>query len=157
MRRLLCLGVRSLQPVAVVLATVGDSECLALKLGATHDLWLAIAYELRTTSRLLNRVLPADKLLLLAGCIDAVHGGCRSVGFSPCSITLLQVLTVVDDAGSVDHRLTLLLLLLLEQLSHELVVLIGILILIVRHHHLYGLSIGSGRLHLLLHLLLLPQ
>lgn len=163
MRRLLCLGVRTLQAIAVVLATVGHSECLALKLPATYDLRLPITDELRATARFLNRVLATDQLLLFptGGSIinPMMHRRSRGVGFRPRSIALLQViaLTMVDYASRIDHRLTLLRLLLLEQLGHQLIVLVGILILIGGHvsDHLLLLllSLLPSGLHLL-HLLL---
>ena len=108
MRRLLCLGVRPLQSIAVVLATVGHSECLALKLSAAYDLRLPITDELRATARFLNRVLATDQLLLFptSGTVvnPMVHRRSRSVGFSPRSIALLQVitLTMVDNSCCID-------------------------------------------------------
>ena len=71
---LLCLGVRPLQPVAVVLAAVGHVvRLLTLELVATHRLRLSIADELGAAGGLLDRVLPANHLRLLAGCVDPVH------------------------------------------------------------------------------------
>ena len=74
MRRLLCFGMRSLQAIAIVLAAVGHVVCLlALKLIATHSLRLSIANELGAARWLLNRVLPANHLRLLAGGVDPVN------------------------------------------------------------------------------------
>ena len=109
MRRLLCLGVRPLQSIAVVLATIGHCECLALKLSAAYDLRLPITDELRSTARFLNRVLATDQLLLFPTGPSSVvnpmvHRRSRSVGFSPRSIALLQVitLTMVDNSCCID-------------------------------------------------------
>ena len=150
MGRLLCLGVRPLQAIAIVLAAVGHVVCLlTLELIATHSLRLTIANELGATRWLLNRVLPANHLRLLAGWIDPVHRGGRCIRLGPGSITFLQVLIAVTDdcAACSNDRLALL---LLEQLCHQLVVLICVLVL-VRHASAVDL-LASGCLHLL-HLL----
>lgn len=150
MGRLLCLGVRPLQAIAIVLTAVGDVVCLlTLELIAAHSLRLSVADELGAARRLLNRVLPANHLRLLAGRVDPVHRGGRRIRLGPGSVALLQVLVAVADdcTARSNDRLALL---LLEKLGHQLVVLIRVLVL-VRHASAVDL-LASGCLHLL-HLL----
>ena len=72
-RRLLSLRVRSLQPIAVVLAAVSHSERRALHLATAHDLWLHVPDELRATGSLLEGRFAAHELLILAAPIQAMH------------------------------------------------------------------------------------
>ena len=156
-RWLLRLGVRPLQPVAIVLAAISHGVCLLTrKLIAAHSLRLpsGIADELRAARRLLNRVLAADDFLLFVGSVDSVHRRGRRIRFGPRPIALLQVLAAIA-AHSTACRNDRLALLLLQQLCHQLVILICVLVLI-RHASTtvaYNLLLTPcGRLHLL-HLL----
>ena len=79
-----------LQAIAVVLAAVGHVVCLlTLELIAAHSLRLAIPDELGATRWLLNRVLPANHLRLLASRVYPVHRGGRRIRLGPGSIALL--------------------------------------------------------------------